>query len=186
MFSGMILQAVGCGTIAQLVLSDNLAFKRGNITSIHVGWGIAVTMGVLVAGGVTGRFFLLFGKVTFTLHPSYFLLIPIDTKSKKHYIATQSISYLLCWLRRHDWQREVGNKTFPGGHINPAFTVVAVLIKHISLAKLPFFWMGQYLGAWTGAGIVYVIYYGLFVFLAVLGLNTQFLSCPAKLQSSGV
>ena len=41
----------GVGVVAQVVLSDQ---SHGGYLSINLGWGLAVTMGVLVAGGVSG------------------------------------------------------------------------------------------------------------------------------------
>jgi MIP family channel proteins len=41
----------GVGVVAQVVLSGGTA---GNYLSINLGWGLAVTMGVYVAGGVSG------------------------------------------------------------------------------------------------------------------------------------
>jgi len=46
-----ILIAFGTGVVAQVVLSGGAA---GNIISIHLAWGLAVTMGVYVAGGISG------------------------------------------------------------------------------------------------------------------------------------
>ena len=46
-----ILIAFGAGVVAQVVLSGGAA---GNIISIHLAWGLAVTMGVYVAGGISG------------------------------------------------------------------------------------------------------------------------------------
>ncbi|MEW6213142.1 MAG: MIP family channel protein [Acidobacteriota bacterium] len=46
-----ILIALGAGVVAQVVLSNN---ANGSYISINIAWGIAVTMGVYVAGGVSG------------------------------------------------------------------------------------------------------------------------------------
>jgi MIP family channel proteins len=46
-----ILIAFGAGVVAQVVLSNN---ANGSYLSINIAWGFAVTMGVYVAGGVTG------------------------------------------------------------------------------------------------------------------------------------
>jgi MIP family channel proteins len=46
-----MLIAFGVGVVAQTVLSAN---ANGSYFAINVGWGIAVMLGVLVAGGVTG------------------------------------------------------------------------------------------------------------------------------------
>lgn len=46
-----ILIALGAGVVAQVVMSNN---ANGSYISINIAWGIAVTMGVYVAGGVSG------------------------------------------------------------------------------------------------------------------------------------
>lgn len=47
----LVLIAFGAGVVAQAVLS---AGANGSYLAINLGWGIAVTLGVLVAGGVSG------------------------------------------------------------------------------------------------------------------------------------
>jgi MIP family channel proteins len=46
-----VLIAFGAGVVAQVVLSNN---QNGTYLSINIAWGFAVTMGVYVAGGVSG------------------------------------------------------------------------------------------------------------------------------------
>lgn len=46
-----ILLSFGAGVVAQVVLSGE---KNGTYLSINLAWGLAVTMGIYVAGGVTG------------------------------------------------------------------------------------------------------------------------------------
>jgi len=46
-----ILVVFGVGVVAQVVLSGN---QNGNYLSINLGWGLAVTMAIYVAGGVSG------------------------------------------------------------------------------------------------------------------------------------
>ena len=46
-----VLIAFGAGVVAQVVLSAN---ANGSYLAINLGWGIAVMLGVLVAGGVSG------------------------------------------------------------------------------------------------------------------------------------
>lgn len=46
-----VLIAFGAGVVAQVLLSGE---KNGTYISINLAWGIAVTMGIYVAGGVTG------------------------------------------------------------------------------------------------------------------------------------
>jgi MIP family channel proteins len=45
------LMVFGIGVVAQVVLSHN---ANGQYLSINIGWGLAVTMGAYVAGGVSG------------------------------------------------------------------------------------------------------------------------------------
>jgi glycerol uptake facilitator protein len=47
-----VLCAFGLGSVAQAVLYPNNAF--GDWTTITLGWGLAVTLGVYVAGGISG------------------------------------------------------------------------------------------------------------------------------------
>ncbi len=46
-----VLIAFGAGVVAQVVLSDK---QNGDYLSINIAWGFAVTMGIYVAGGVSG------------------------------------------------------------------------------------------------------------------------------------
>jgi len=50
-FGTFILIVFGVGVVAQVVLSRQTA---GGYLSINIAWGLAVAMGVYVAGGVTG------------------------------------------------------------------------------------------------------------------------------------
>lgn len=50
-FGTFILIAFGIGVVAQTVLSAN---ANGSVLSINLGWGIAVMLGIYVAGGVSG------------------------------------------------------------------------------------------------------------------------------------
>lgn len=47
-----------------------------------------------------------------------------------------------------------------GGHINPAVTTAMVLLGRVPAIKMPFYWIGQYLGCFFGAFGVWVVYYG--------------------------
>ena len=49
--AGRQFQAFGAGVVAQVVLSNQ---QNGNYLSINIAWGFAVTMGIYVAGGVSG------------------------------------------------------------------------------------------------------------------------------------
>jgi MIP family channel proteins len=46
-----VLIALGAGVVAQVVLSNK---QNGEYLSINIAWGFAVTMGIYVAGGVSG------------------------------------------------------------------------------------------------------------------------------------
>jgi len=46
-----VLIALGAGVVAQVLLSEN---NNGTYISINIAWGLAVTMGIYVAGGVSG------------------------------------------------------------------------------------------------------------------------------------
>src|SRR5205807_8844103 len=50
-FGTFVLIMFGVGVVAQVVLSGRTA---GDYLSINIGWGLAVTMGVYVASGVSG------------------------------------------------------------------------------------------------------------------------------------
>ena len=47
----LVLIAFGAGVVAQVVLSNK---QNGEYLSINIAWGFAVTMGIYVAGGVSG------------------------------------------------------------------------------------------------------------------------------------
>lgn len=49
---------------------------------------------------------------------------------------------------------------FSGGHINPAVTMVMVLLGRTTWSMLLVYWLAQYLGGIVGAGIVYGVYSG--------------------------
>ncbi|HEY5908132.1 MAG TPA: aquaporin, partial [Vicinamibacteria bacterium] len=46
-----VLIAFGSAVVAQVVLSDK---SHGTYISINIAWGLAVTMGIYVAGGISG------------------------------------------------------------------------------------------------------------------------------------
>jgi MIP family channel proteins len=47
----LVLIAFGAGVVAQVVLSNK---QNGEYLSINIAWGFAVTMGIYIAGGITG------------------------------------------------------------------------------------------------------------------------------------
>ena len=47
-----------------------------------------------------------------------------------------------------------------GGHLNPAVTVAMSVSGKLSWKKVPFYLIAQYLGAFLGALMVYLVYYG--------------------------
>lgn len=49
-----------------------------------------------------------------------------------------------------------------GGHINPAVSLSMALIGRLDWVLLPVYMLAQYLGAFVGAAIVYLVYYGEF------------------------
>ncbi|XP_014677025.1 PREDICTED: aquaporin-9-like [Priapulus caudatus] len=46
-----------------------------------------------------------------------------------------------------------------GGHINPAITLAMAILGRTPWHKVCFYWTGQYLGAITGAAVVYGVYF---------------------------
>jgi len=49
-----------------------------------------------------------------------------------------------------------------GGHINPAVTLALALLGKVQWRKCPVYFIGQYLGGFTGAALVYGVYYDAF------------------------
>jgi len=49
-----------------------------------------------------------------------------------------------------------------GGHINPAVTLAFAVTKKFPWRKVPFYFLGQYLGALLASVVVYFVYYGKF------------------------
>src|SRR5215813_13787470 len=47
----LVLIAFGAGVVAQVVLSNK---QNGQYLSINIAWGFAVTMGIYIAGGISG------------------------------------------------------------------------------------------------------------------------------------
>ncbi|XP_038606364.1 aquaporin-9 [Tachyglossus aculeatus] len=92
----LILIVLGCGSVAQAVLSRG---QLGSIVTINVGFAMAVVMAIYVAGGMSG------------------------------------------------------------GHINPAVSFAMCLSGRMTWLKLPFYMVAQFLGAFTGAALLFGIYY---------------------------
>ena len=55
-----------------------------------------------------------------------------------------------------------------GGHINPAVTVAMAVVKKTPWKLVPFYMFGQYLGAFLGASIVFLIYHGKMIFYCAI------------------
>lgn len=47
-----------------------------------------------------------------------------------------------------------------GGHINPAVTLAMAIIGRLKWYLVPFYFIGQYLGAFLASVLIYLIYYG--------------------------
>jgi MIP family channel proteins len=76
-----VLIVFGVGVVAQVVLSGATA---GNYLSINLGWGLAVTMGVYVAGGVSGAH----------LNPAVTLALAVHRKFPWKKVLAYSLSQL--------------------------------------------------------------------------------------------
>ena len=50
-----VMLAFGLGSVAQLVLGKG---NHNTILSVNLAWGFGVTMGILVAGKISGKFYL--------------------------------------------------------------------------------------------------------------------------------
>jgi MIP family channel proteins len=46
-----------------------------------------------------------------------------------------------------------------GGHINPAVTLCMCVFGRCDWIKLPFYWLGQFLGAFMGSAVIFTVYY---------------------------
>ena len=47
-----------------------------------------------------------------------------------------------------------------GGHLNPAVSLALAISGKLSWKKIPYYMLGQYIGAFLGAASVYFVYYG--------------------------
>lgn len=61
-------QLLGCGSVAQTVLSRN---SLGEPLTVHIGFSIGLMMGVYVAGGVSGKHVYCIVRTTFTLYNNH-------------------------------------------------------------------------------------------------------------------
>ena len=100
----MVLILFGCGVVAMVVLFGSTPaipgeVVKGGYTNITLGWGLAVTFGIYVAG------------------------------------------------------------TISGAHLNPAVTIAMCATKRMSWSKAPHYILGQFIGAFLGAALVFAVYY---------------------------
>jgi glycerol uptake facilitator protein len=103
-FGTMVLIMFGCGVVAMVALfGSNPAVPgevvKGGYTNITIGWGLAVTFGIYIAG------------------------------------------------------------TISGAHLNPAVSLAMAVTGRMPWSKVPHYVAGQLLGAFAGAGLVFVDFY---------------------------
>jgi glycerol uptake facilitator protein len=101
----MVLILFGCGSVAMVVLFGSNPpipgeVVKGGYTNICLGWGLAVTFGIYIAG------------------------------------------------------------TISGAHLNPAVTIALAATKRIPWSKVPHYILGQFLGAFIGAALVFADFHG--------------------------
>jgi glycerol uptake facilitator protein len=100
----MVLILFGCGVVAMVVLFGSNPpipgeVVKGGYTNITLGWGLAVTMGIYIAG------------------------------------------------------------TISGAHINPAVTIAMAATGRMPWSKVPHYILGQFIGAFLGAALMFAVYY---------------------------
>jgi glycerol uptake facilitator protein len=100
----MVLILFGTGCVAMVVLfGSNPAIPgevvKGGYTNITLGWGLAVTFGIYIAGTVSGA------------------------------------------------------------HLNPAVTLSMAATKRMPWSRVPHYILGQFIGAFAGAGLMFAVYY---------------------------
>ena len=67
-----------------------------------------------------------------------------------------------------------------GGHINPAVSFAMTLLGRLPWRQLPFYWVGQTIGAFLASSVAYGMYYGniltfyVFIFALVYCLKKMF------------
>ena len=103
-FGTMVLILFGCGCVAMVVLFGSTPsvpgeVVKGGYTNICLGWGLAVTFGIYIAGTVSGA------------------------------------------------------------HLNPAVTLAMCATKRMPWTKAPHYILGQFLGAFAAAALVFAVYY---------------------------
>ena len=54
---------------------------------------------------------------------------------------------------------------FLGSHLNPAVSLFLATFKAITIVDMFCYWLAQFVGAFIGAGLTYLIYYGMFIYL---------------------
>ncbi len=107
-FGTLVLILFGVGSVAMVVLFGSNPpipgeVVKGGYTNIVLGWGLAVTFGIYIAG------------------------------------------------------------TISGAHLNPAVTLAMAATRRMPWWKVPHYMIAQFLGAFTGAALVFANYYGKWV-----------------------
>jgi len=108
-FGTMVLILFGVGSVAMVVLFAHInpaipgEVVKGGYTNITIGWGLAVTFGIYIAG------------------------------------------------------------TISGAHLNPAVTLAMAATGRMPWWKVPHYVIGQFLGAFAGAALVFLDFYGKWV-----------------------
>jgi glycerol uptake facilitator-like aquaporin len=89
-----VLIASGAGVVAQTVLS---AGTNGSYLAINLGWGIAVTFGVLVAGGVSGAHLNPAVTVALALDREFSPSMPADVRARGYRGWRRAVERSLRW-----------------------------------------------------------------------------------------
>ncbi|KAF7241568.1 Aquaporin-9 [Varanus komodoensis] len=153
-----ILIALGCGCIAQSVLSRG---ALGGAPVITIGFAMSVTMAVYVAGGVSGtggseKMGLLergpWGGLARGPRKTWSLL--------RHGAPAMRTSPALPHpLRQTVPLTRPSHRVLSGGHVNPAVSFAMCLTGRMNWVKFPVYVLAQCLGAFVGAAAVFGVNY---------------------------